>query len=196
MSTISVGGLSQLYQSGSLYAPQVQTTDPNDPSNPTVSVDQSNATTDGSTQQVQGHHHHHHAGGAGGAGQQGFFSKLQAAVTSALQSAQSGGAGTDPNQAIQNAIESVVKGDNNGDSSSSTDATASTSETSTTDSSAPVDPQAAREQFFQTLQSYGVDPQQFHQDFLSAMEAAKGGNVDPSSAFSSLPPGSVVDTSA
>ena len=150
--------------------------------------------------QVQPHHHHHHGGG-GGAGGAGFFSKLQSAVTTALQSAQAGGAGTDPNQAIQNAIESVLKKWQRSDfigspairpiRSATTDPTA----TGRSDSAAPVDPQTAREQFFQTLQSYGVDPQQFHQDFFSALQDSKNGNsADPSSVFQSLPPGSVVDT--
>jgi hypothetical protein len=134
--------------------------------------------------QAQPAHHHHHGGGGGQ-----FFSKLQAAVTSALQSAQSDGSSTDPNQIVQNAIESVLKGD-----SSSGGSTTQDSAQASTDSSAPVDPQAAREQFFQQLQSYGINAQQFHQDFMSAIHDAKNGNSDPGSVFQSLPPGSAIDT--
>lgn len=192
MSTISVSGLSQLYQSVS-SSPQVQATD-------------SSATTDGSsstaTQSTQETHRHRHHGGAGG---QAFFSKLQAAVTTALQAAKSGGA-TDPNQAVQNAIESVIKGGSSSSSdgstpvASSTDASATQDASSTPDqastTSSAVDPEAARQAFFQTLQSYGVDAHQFHQDFLSAIHDARNGQDDSGGAFKSFPPGSTLDETA
>jgi hypothetical protein len=192
MSTISVSGLSSLYQANSPYAPQVQGPDSTGATDPSSQA---------ATQQAQPHHHHHRDGGGGQ-----FFSKLQSAVTTALQAAQSDGT-TDPNQAIQNAIETVLKGQNNSSSSdpansttpvtqpvdSTTDSTGDPTTGSTTDASSAVDPQAARAQFFQTLQSYDVDPQQFHQDFVSAIQAARNGQVDPGTAFQSLPPGSLVD---
>ncbi|HEX3358926.1 MAG TPA: hypothetical protein VHS31_18250, partial [Tepidisphaeraceae bacterium] len=104
--------------------------------------------------------------------------------------------GTDPDQAIQNAIESVFK---NGSDPTSSDSTSdSTDPTASTDPAAAnsIDPQAAREQFFQTLQAHGVDPQQFHQDFLGAMQDAQNGNADPSSVFKNFPPGTVLDQTA
>ena len=111
-------------------------------------------------------------------------------MTEALQSAKADGT-SDPNQVVQSAIESVLKGGQTQSSDGSTDqSTASTD----ADASSSVDPHAAREAFFQTLQSYGVDPAQFHQDFLTAIHDARNGNDDPSSAFKSFPPGSNVDT--
>jgi hypothetical protein len=44
------------------------------------------------------------------------------------------------------------------------------------------------------LQAMGVDPQQFHSDFLAAVQGAQGGQVDPSTAFQSFPPGTTVNT--
>src|SRR4051812_35054769 len=96
MSTISVSGLSSLYQSNSAYASQVRAPDSTD------AADASTGAGENAPQELQ--HAHRHGGGHGQ-----FFSKLQAAVTSALQSAQSDGT-TDPNQAIQSAIESVLTG--------------------------------------------------------------------------------------
>jgi hypothetical protein len=153
-----------------------------------------NATTDASSsphssaapqQAQQAHHHHHHGGGQ-------FFAKIQAAVTTALQSAQSNGA-SDPNQIVQNAIESVLKGNSDGSADESGEQSIAPTDAS---ASGTVDPHAAREAFFQTLQSYGVDPQQFHQDFLTAIQDAHNGNADPSTAFKSFPPGLNVDTTA
>ena len=48
----------------------------------------------------------------------------------------------------------------------------------------------------QTLQSFGVDPKQFFQDFQSAVQNAQNGQFDPSTAFSSFPPGTLVNTLA
>ena len=188
MSTISVSGLSQFFQSVSVTSP-TQANDATVQSGATT--DSSSATDSSASQQVQGGHHHHHGGGGGGA----FFSKIQSAVTSALQQAQSGDA-TDPNQAIQNAIASVMEGGN-----SSADGTATSTDPSATDPNAAAtassDPQQSQIAFFQTLQQFGVDPQQFHQDFLAALQdAQQNGNADPSSVFGSFPPGTAVDTTA
>lgn len=183
MSTISVGGLSQFYQSVSVNPP-VQADDSTDAVNATT--DASSAPNSAAPQQAQEvHYHHHHGGGQ-------FFQKLQTAVTDALQSAKADGS-SDPNQVVQNAIENVLKGDQSSTPDGSSDQTNTATDSA---ASGSIDPQAAREAFFQTLQSYGVDPAQFHQDFLSAIHDARNGNDDPSSAFKSFPPGSNVDTTA
>ncbi len=198
MSTIGVSGLSSLYQSNSLFAPQVQTPDATATVDPSTdpSTSATSSATDSTQPDAQKTHHHHHGGGGGGGGQ--FFSKIQSAVTTALQSLQAGGAGSDPNQAnqaIQNAIESVIKGQNGTSPDGTTSATTDGSSTDPTGStsSTPVDPQTAKQAFDNTLQSYGVDPQQFHQDLLSAFQNAQNGNADPSSVFQSFPPGTAID---
>jgi hypothetical protein len=188
MSTISVSGLSQFVQSVSSTSP----TQSSDAVQVGATTDASSATDASAAQQVQGGRHHHHGGGGGA-----FFSKIQSAVSNALQQAQSGDA-TDPNQAIQNAIESVLKGGGDPTNGASTDGSTSLTDPSATDPSATTaassDPQQSQSAFFQTLQQFGVDPQQFHQDFLSALQNAQNGNADPSSVFQSFPPGSAIDT--
>jgi hypothetical protein len=142
------------------------------------------ATTD--TQEAKGHHHHHHGGGGSGT-----FGKIEQAVTSALQSAQRNSS-ADPNSIIKDAITQVLQGNSQGTSSSTGD-TSADAETN----AAATDPTAAGGQNFSTmLQSLGVNPQQFHADFMSAVQAAHGGQVDPSTALQSFPPGSTIDTTA
>lgn len=152
----------------------------------------SDAQTSG--QHVQGHHRHGKGGGQ-------FFKKLQDAVSSALQQAKSSGDSADPNQVVQDAIAKVLKEqggpaapgqspaagapvDSDGDHDGSTHAVGSSQSAS------------AQSAFAQTLQSFGIDASQFHSDFLAAIKDAKGGNVDPSTAFQSFPPGAQVDTTA
>ncbi len=134
-------------------------------------------------QGTHGHHHHHGQGGA-------FFQQIQAAVTQALQSAKSDGS-SDPNQVVQDAIAKVLQahgaagqaGSASSNQSAPTGGTGSTSQ----------DGDASRQAFMQLLQANGIDPQQFHNDFLAAIQNARGGQVDPSTAFKSFPTGSGVD---
>jgi hypothetical protein len=144
---------------------------------------------------AQPHHHHHHHGGGGG----DLFKKIEDAVTSALQSAQTQGnsAATDPNQTIENAIAQVFKqqqqgtsatgaapGNADGNSAAAPASDAQSSETS------------ARDAFFNALKSFGVSPQQFHADFLAALQQSHDGQPNVGVALQSFPPGSVVDTTA
>ena len=199
MSSISgVGGgigLSQFYPSVS-GASQSSSTTATTAANSSLST----SSTDGSTsgQQVHGRHHHGHHGDGGNSQ---LFSQLQSAVSSALQSATQGG--TDPNQAIEDAIEKVFQNNNsatspNGTSTSSTpngDAASANTPLSTTGDTPGSNGSSGLQAFFQTLQNAGIDPQQFHQDFLTAVQSAQnGGATNPSLAFQSLPPGSIIDT--
>jgi hypothetical protein len=147
---------------------------------------------------AQPHHHHHHHGGGGGGGD--LFKKIEDAVTSALQSAQTqgNGAATDPNQTIENAIAQVFKqqqgpstsgaapssADGNSPAAAAPSSDAQSSETS------------ARNAFFNALKSFGVSPQQFHADFLAALQQSHDGQPNVGVALQSFPPGSVVDTTA
>src|SRR5579884_1828164 len=143
-----------------------------------------------STGQVQGAHHHHHHGGHGG-----DFSKIESAVTDALQSAQASGNTSDPNQVIQDAIAKVFKDNGIGGPSSTTTGQKANGADRDNDGDTHAAGQAdgndpAQQAFLQTLQSFGVDPQQFHADFLAAVKDAQGGQVDPSTVLKNLPPGS------
>jgi hypothetical protein len=138
-----------------------------------------------------GHHHHHHGSGS--------LKQIQDAVTSALQTAQSTGSATDPNKIVEDAIAQILK---NGTSSSSTsgtqltdsdpDGAANPAATGSTGTSQNSNTQA----FFSTLQSLGISPNQFQQDFLAAIKDAQGGQVNPATAFQSVPLGTAVDTLA
>jgi hypothetical protein len=146
---------------------------------------------DGSTQGVPKEHRHHHGGGGGGSG---FFANVQSAVTSALQSAQSSGSDSDPNQVIQTAIEQVLNGQQSGTGGTTGQ---TTSPTSGSGGSTGSSGSSARAAFEQLLQSNGVDPQQFQQDFQAAIHSTQSGDsADPSSVFASFPPGSAVNTTA
>jgi hypothetical protein len=146
--------------------------------------------------------HHHRGGGSKGAHASEFFSQIQSAVTSALQSAQSTGSSSDPNEVVQNAIAAVFKNQQNitGGAASQSGTTGSTSGASNAggaSSSSATGNSTATSAFAQLLQANGVDPEQFHSDFLSAIQSAQsGGSTDPSSVFANLPTGSVVDTFA
>jgi hypothetical protein len=142
---------------------------------------------------------HRHRGGGKGGGASAFFSQIQTAVTSALQSAQSSGSTTDPNQTIQNAIEQVFKNLQNGSTATGSASTASNSSSAASGSTRSTDGSGSTQgsAFAQLLQANGVDPEQFHSDFLSAIQSAQsGGSPDASSVFSGFPTGSAVDTIA
>jgi hypothetical protein len=153
---------------------------------------------------AQPHHHHHHGGGGGD-----LFKKIEDAVTSALQSAQSQGAnGTasaDPNQTIEDAIAQVFKQQQSASATGATSASGGASASDPT-SAAPAGVAApsgqdgqtsdAREAFFSALKSFGVTPQQFHADFLAALQQSHDGQPNIGVALQSFPPGSVVDTTA
>jgi hypothetical protein len=198
MSSIStVGGGTSLYsflqsvtqsnQPSSTAATSASTTDP------TSNTESSSSTP------VHGHHHHH---GKNSGGQDALFTQLQQTVTSALQSAEQDG--TDPNTAIEDAISKIFQNNNSatgtlgtagstGTNSEAAQANTPASLTGTSSSSTTPGTSSAQA-FFQTLQSFGVDPQQFHQDFLAAAQGAQNGSTDPSAAFQSFPPGSLIDT--
>lgn len=142
--------------------------------------------------QASGHHHHGHGGG--------LFKKIESAVTTALQSAQSDPS-ADPNKVVEDAIAKVFK-DNGVTPPNGTDASAGVK---------PNDPDgdgdqdasgqgggvsSAKSAFAQTLQGFGIDPAQFHSDFLAAVKDAQNGSSDPSSLFQDFPVGSTVDTTA
>jgi hypothetical protein len=174
--SISVSGLSSFYHNASVNpAPQVES---DDSSSPDASA----------LQQARPHHHHGHGGAE-------MFQKLQSAVTTALQAAQSDGS-SDPNQVVEDAIQKVLAGKSDssgqGNSQASSNDGSGDQAASATDSSqnAP----DSRQAFFDTLKSYGIDPQQFHADFVAAVKQAKEGQADPSSAFQSFPPGTLVDS--
>lgn len=198
MSTIgsagSVSGLYQFFQGVSVNNTTTLTSGTSTTGAPdgTISTDASQ------TGQISGHHHHH-GGGGGGA----MFKQIQSAVTSALQTAQANGTDQDPNQVIEDAISSVLKNAGNGTSATSSTIAGATQSATDPDGDGDTDgsgaaegAESARQSFFQGLQALGVDPQQFHQDFLAAVQNAQNGNVDPSTAFQSFPPGSGVDTFA
>lgn len=198
MSTIgsagSVSGLYQFFQGVSVN----NTTTPTSGTSTTSAPDGTISTDASQSGQVSGHHHHH--GGGGGA----MFKQIQSAVTSALQTAQANGTDQDPNQVIEDAISSVLKNAGNGTSAAGANSTNSATQSASdpdgdgdSDASGAAEgSESAKQSFFQGLQALGVDPQQFHQDFLTAVQNAQNGNVDPSTAFQSFPPGSGVDTFA
>lgn len=153
--------------------------------------------TSNAAQTVQGsgggHHHHHNQSGA--------FSKIEAAVTGALQAAQSAGSSSDPNQVIEDAISKIFKNSSSANpqaspGSANPPGSDPDGDGSTNAAGQPDAGNSAQQSFFQSLQSLGVSPQQFHSDFLAAIKDAQGGNVNPSALFSSFPPGTTVDTTA
>jgi hypothetical protein len=199
MSSISsISGGTSLYS----YLQNLSSTTESQTTAPTSATTDTNTaastSASGSGQSVQGAHHHH---GHGKGGQSQLFQQIQQAVTTALQSAQQNGS-TNPNQTIEDAIASVFKNQTAG--AASQQQTAATGQTPSADGDADGSTtgavgggSSATQAFFQNLQSLGIDPAQFHQDFLAAVQDAQGGtNVDPSSLFQSLPPGSIVDTTA
>lgn len=198
MSTIgSAGSVSGLYQF--FHGVSVNNSTTSTSATSTTSAADGTTSTDSSqTGQVSGHHHHH--GGGGGA----MFKQIQSAVTSALQTAQANGTDQDPNKVIEDAISSVLKNAGNGTSATGSSTTTGSTQSATDPdgdgdggaSGAAEGSESAQQSFFQGLQALGVDPQQFHQDFLAAVQNAQNGNVDPSTAFQSFPPGSGVDTFA
>ncbi len=165
-------------------------------STPTV-ASAAGVTTPTSGQAVSGASHHHKHGGGG-------FKKIEDAVTSALQSAQSNSS-SDPNQIIEDALAKVLSADptasnpatsanaNGVTPAADSDGDTNSSGTSNAASATSTTPSSAKQSFFQTLQSFGVSPQQFHSDFLAAIKDAQGGQVDPGTAFQSFPPGVNLD---
>lgn len=188
MSSVSGIGSSSIYQylqamqasqTGSASATQGATT-----SNPVNSDDIA------ASQPAPKTHGHHH--GAGG-GHSSRIQQLQAAVTSALQSAQSDPS-ADPNQVVESALASIFK--NGLNASSSTSSTSNPNETSDDATGQTTDADTQQASFAQTLQEYGIDSSQFQQDFQTAVQQAQGGQINPNTAFQSFPPGVIVDTTA
>lgn len=111
------------------------------------------------------------------------MAKIEAAVTTALQSSQTN-ASADPNQVIQNAISQVLT------------ANASSTQTAATTAQTPTDDGSTEATFLQTLRQFGIDPQQFHQDLVAALQSFKGGATGASIASLPFPSGSLLNTSA
>jgi hypothetical protein len=119
-----------------------------------------------------------------------LFQKVQEAVTNALSSVQSGST-TDANQVVENAIASVLNPSGSTDSDGDNDGSGATSTSSASGSS------SSTQAFIQALTNNGIDPQQFKNDFLTAVsQAQQTGQANPSTAFSSFPPGLTIDTAA
>lgn len=118
-----------------------------------------------------------------------LIAKIEAAVTTALQSSQSN-ASADPNQVIQNAIAQVLSGN-----ASPTQAAASTAQTQAAGQS-PTDDDSVQATFLQTLQQFGIDPEQFRQDLFSALQNFKGGTAGANAASQLFPSGALLNTAA
>jgi hypothetical protein len=153
----------------------------------------STSSTSAGTETQGSHRHHKHGAGD-------LFKQIQDAVSSALQSTQSSGS-SDPNKTIEDAIAKVLANNTAGAQPANGNTTAGASDSdgdgsagSTSQTGVAANP--ARQAFDQALQSHGVSPQQFHQDLLAAIKDAQGGQFDPSAAFKSFPPGSLVDLAA
>lgn len=189
MSSVSgIGGSAQgLYQFLQSLSSTSSASSPTAASSSSSSTD-ATQTLGQALQGAAGHHRHHGGGG-------GFMKQIQDAVGSALQSAQSSGSTTDPNQIVEDAIAKVLQNnpsstpasaqaggandpDGDGDGSSAASGGASS---------------ASGQTFDQLLQSFGVSAQQFRQDFLSAVKDAQGGQMNPLTALQSFPIGSTLD---
>lgn len=129
-----------------------------------------------SGQQTHGHHHGHH----------GLQGQIESAVTTALDDPNSAG---DPNQAVQNAIASVLQ--NGADGTNPGGNGAASGGGGATDSTNP-------SQFAQLLQSNGISPQQFQSDLQAALSdnGSGGQSISFSTLFQSFPPGTNIDTTA
>jgi hypothetical protein len=182
--------MSSLSSVGQSLAQYLQSLSTNSQSQSIATAAADSATAASSGQQVEGAAHHHHGHGHGG-----DFQKLEQAVTTALQMASASGSTADPNQTIADAIAQVFGNNNSAATPGSTTTTtpAATTGDGDTDAAGQTEGGEAQQSFFQTLQAFGVTPQQFQQDLLSAIQNAQGGNVDPSTAFQSFPPGTAVD---
>ena len=187
--SVDVGqGLSQLLQRLSLARPTQSASS-------TAAVSPANAGNSNTitNQDVQGAHRRNRENSA-------LFSKIDSAVTSALQSAQSNGS-SDPNKVVQDAIAKVFKDNNITPPTPSANGRVSASDPDGDGDSHVAghfgtNDNSAQQSFLQTLQSFGVNAQQFRNDFLTAVKDAQAGQASPSTAFKSFPPGSVVDTTA
>jgi hypothetical protein len=129
----------------------------------------------------QHHHRHHHGGGE-------MFKKIEAAVTSALQSADSS---ADPNKVVEDAIATIFQGESGGTNESVSDgqSTDGTNASGQTQSSSKADRQA----FLDFLQQHGISADRFRQDFMAAVKEAQAGQPNAATAFQSFPPGTTVD---
>jgi hypothetical protein len=129
-----------------------------------------------------------------------LLAQIQQAVNSELSASDASGASVDPNQVIQNAIQSVLQnnaaGAATGSSSTSGAQSGSTSSSSSGAGQSGSSQSSTQQQFASLLEQNGVNAQQFQQDLLSALQGASGGQFDAATAFQSFPPGSAIDTLA
>jgi hypothetical protein len=116
----------------------------------------------------------------------GLYKQIEQSVTSALQGAQKSGSSADPNETIENAIESVL--------SQSPDAGQSEAEGAADPNAAPLD--STDSSFLSALQGAGVNQAQFQQDVHSAFAEAQNGQINYASAFKAPNLGSLVNTIA
>jgi hypothetical protein len=191
MSSISgAGGLNAniLHQ----YLQSLNQTQQTGPSSGLAAVLQNQEDSDGSSQGVAGGKKSHH--GASGA----FLQSVQTAVSSALQTAQSGGtSAATPNQTVQSVFAQLLKNFQGSQSKGTSLASALGSDSDNgTDSSDSIGGSSTTNSLFaQMLQSNGVNAPQFQQNFLSAMQSAQnGGSTDPSTVFAGFPSGSLINT--
>ncbi len=148
------------------------------------------AATNASTGTTTGHKHHH--GGA--------LDKLVNAISSALQSAGSGG-GTDVNKTITDALTKIFQTGSLGTTgqadtdSDADDSTAASTTGDTTSTANTTNGNQLPDALTQVLKAFGITPQQFQTDLNNAVTAAKSsGQFDPSVLLNNFPTGSVVDT--
>ena len=140
-----------------------------------------------SDETTQTHHHHHH----------GFSSKIESAVTAALQSAPSG---SDPNQVVKDAIAQALQAGKPADPSSG-DAFNARDQSGAGGAAAAtgtVNGSSNSNTFVQLLSSYGINAQQFQQDVQDALsgQQTNGSGVDFATLFKSFPPGTLFQTTA
>jgi hypothetical protein len=183
-------GLFQFYNSVSTGASTSAAATPTvAPADPTSATSATTPAADPQATQAAAPQHHH--------GHGGMFKKIESAVTDALQAAKSDPS-ADPNKVVEDAIAKVFK-DNGATPPAGTDTSAGVKPDSDGDQNASSQTDSvssARQAFQQTLQGFGVNASQFHSDFLAAIKDAQSGESDPSSVFSSFPPGSTLDTTA
>jgi len=198
MSSVSSVGTSavDLYQWLSQITQQSPTTTPvsnaTSASDPDAAAEAQGSNTANGTRHAGGHHHHH-----------GFASKVESAVTTALQSAPSG---SDPNQVIKDAITQALQGGQSGgktgkagnDGDADDQAGASTASSTSASGTTSANGSTSGSSFTQLLASYGVNAQQFQQDLQSALasQLTGGSGVDFATLFKSFPPGSMFQATA
>lgn len=131
------------------------------------------------------------------------FKKIEAAVTTAVQSAQNNGS-TDANTLVQSAIARVFQqtgiapplqgpprqrnSGNDPDHDGDVHGAPGGPDKTKSDS--------AHQMFMDTLKAHGIDPRQFYNDLVAAVKKAQNGDADGTNLFQSIPTGAAVDANA